>query len=295
MKIQNNIKSQQEISRLIQLGFCGFRPNLDGVFVEDTPSDDLKNDEVHFPETAYSEEWMKFDSVWGNARAKLIQRYLQKHKVEILWEIGAGNGLVAIPLQNSGITVIASDPIYSGMKQTAEYGILSLHARFKDLKLPRESISAIGIFDVLEHIEEPKSFLNDLYKVMKIDGLLFVTVPAHSWLYSDFDKAVGHFRRYSRRQIDNEIVQSGFKRIDSKYFFFSLVIPALFLRRIPYLLGRRKAFESNKGIRSEIKIQTRIASWFKFILKPMLAAESHFRVPFGLSVIGIYERDELLP
>lgn len=274
------------------MGFRGFEQNSQGVYVKSAIHQARVTEVVHFPEDAYSQEWMRHDSVWSFARLKLIKRCLDKYGITILWEIGAGNGLVAIPLQNYGITVIASDPLYSGMKRTSECGVLSFHGRFEELNLPTKSISAIGVFDVLEHIEHPESFLNGLYNVMQEDGLLFVTVPAIRWLYSDFDEAVGHFRRYTRKEIDKVLVRSGFSRVDSRYFFFSLVVPALILRRIPYLLGRRKSFQSNSGILSKTIFQTKILSWFSFVLRPLLVADTYFKLPLGLSIIGVYRKEK---
>ena len=49
---------------------------------------------------------------------------------------------------------------------------------------------------VLEHIEDDKNELNEVFKKLKSNGVLIIMVPQHQSLYSNFDKYVGHFRRY---------------------------------------------------------------------------------------------------
>ena len=53
--------------------------------------------------------------------------------------------------------------------------------------------------EVLEHIENDQKTLNDIYKKLNKDGLLFLFLPAFQILYSDMDEKVGHFRRYEKK------------------------------------------------------------------------------------------------
>jgi SAM-dependent methyltransferase len=56
---------------------------------------------------------------------------------------------------------------------------------------------AILYIDVLEHIEDDASELRRAALRLRPGGHLVVLSPAHQWLYAPFDKAIGHFRRYS--------------------------------------------------------------------------------------------------
>ena len=49
---------------------------------------------------------------------------------------------------------------------------------------------------VLEHIEDDKNELNEVFKKLKSNGVLIIMVPQHQSLYSNLDKHVGHLRRY---------------------------------------------------------------------------------------------------
>lgn len=63
---------------------------------------------------------------------------------------------------------------------------------------PTEKFDAIIYIDVVEHIENDKAELILAAKYLKPGGKLVVLVPAHQFLYSPFDKAIGHYRRYDK-------------------------------------------------------------------------------------------------
>lgn len=60
---------------------------------------------------------------------------------------------------------------------------------------------ALMYLDVVEHIEDDASELKLASGILKPGGHLIVLAPAHQWLYTPFDKAIGHFRRYSRKTL----------------------------------------------------------------------------------------------
>jgi len=55
--------------------------------------------------------------------------------------------------------------------------------------------------DVLEHIEDDCGELRQSASRLRAGGHLIVLAPAHNWLFSPFDRAIGHFRRYTRRTL----------------------------------------------------------------------------------------------
>lgn len=243
---------------------------------------------ISFPTQSYGNDSPNLESFWVDSRASLIYGCLRLHNQSTIWEIGAGDGKVAIPLKRKGITVLAAEPIYDGARNIAAQGIPTFAASLNQLSLPSKSISAIGIFDVLEHIEDPSLFLAELKRVLEEGGLLFITVPAHQWLFSDFDSSIGHFRRYSRKSLDKELTAAGFERITNKHFFASLVLPALALRRIPYLLGRRRSFAGESGVSKSSKRHMNPNRVVNSLAKTLLRLDSHLKLPFGLSIIGVY-------
>lgn len=62
---------------------------------------------------------------------------------------------------------------------------------------PSRRFDAILYIDVLEHIEGDRAELASAAEHLAPDGKLVVLAPAHQWLFSPFDAAVGHHRRYN--------------------------------------------------------------------------------------------------
>lgn len=77
--------------------------------------------------------------------------------------------------------------------------------------------------DVLEHIENDALFLEKLYARMPKQSILFLTVPAYGFLFSEHDRFLNHFRRYTRTPLRSRIRGAGYAELDSGYFFMSLI------------------------------------------------------------------------
>lgn len=147
-------------------------------------------------------------------------------------EIGAGTGNVTKHLIQAGYTNIAVGEMHaSGLHYAHSYGITRLY-QFDLLRAPFETeFDAVCLFDVLEHIEEEETALSNTRRMLKPEGKIVLTVPAHQWLWSREDVIAGHKRRYTRHELHTKLEQAGFEIIKSKYFFVSIT-PLLLLRRI---------------------------------------------------------------
>lgn len=95
---------------------------------------------------------------------------------------------------------------------------------------------AVGIFDVLEHVDDDRRVLEELFRVVAPGGGLLVTVPQHQRLWSHMDDVACHRRRYSRRELIDKVAGAGF-RITRVSSFVSLLVPVMFASR----LGRQTA------------------------------------------------------
>jgi SAM-dependent methyltransferase len=66
-----------------------------------------------------------------------------------------------------------------------------------------ERFDAILYMDVLEHIEDDAAELRESARRLRPGGRLMVLAPAHQWLYTPFDRAIGHYRRYNAAMLRN--------------------------------------------------------------------------------------------
>ncbi|RIA10267.1 methyltransferase family protein [Flavobacteriaceae bacterium MAR_2010_72] len=72
----------------------------------------------------------------------------------------------------------------------------------------QDLFDSILYIDVIEHIEDDQEELLLASSFLKEGGYLIILVPAHPFLYSDFDKAIGHFRRYNKNMLKQAVGQT---------------------------------------------------------------------------------------
>jgi ubiquinone/menaquinone biosynthesis C-methylase UbiE len=81
---------------------------------------------------------------------------------------------------------------------------------------PSGAYDTVVYADVLEHIENDQSELDVAATLVKSGGKIVVLAPAYSWLYTEFDAAIGHFRRYSKRSL-GEMKPQGMEIVTTFY------------------------------------------------------------------------------
>jgi SAM-dependent methyltransferase len=189
-------------------------------------------------------------SYWNIARKKIIRRYIRKHKLNSILDVGCGRGIVTSYLHKAGLQITGAD---LGAPSPADLGSLKIYYNTDALELPedfRNTINTITLFDVIEHVENPVSFIKSLS--LKYPNLknLVITVPARKELWTNFDDYYGHFRRYTLQTLSKEIEDSGFEITFSRYFFHILYI----LIRLNNLLVKQRDinFKPPKGLLSNL-------------------------------------------
>lgn len=93
-----------------------------------------------------------------------------------------------------------------------------------------ESFDIIAAFDVLEHIADEAGVLGQVRARLSPAGQLILTVPAHPSLWSSFDVASGHVRRYTPASLTQALNTAGFEVVYVSYFM-SLLFPPMWARR----------------------------------------------------------------
>lgn len=281
MKSRYADQVKAELNRLIDQGWSDFPINDFGLQV----SVQVNEEDISFPSDTYNlhEGNQESTGIWAKWRAREIHKLVKKNNLSLIWEVGSGHGNVAIPLVQKGIAVIAIEPLLNGAFITSNSGVRTYLGTLQSMKFPPESISAIGLFDVLEHLENPKVLLAEIYRVLKPGGILLVSVPSHQWLFSDFDSAIGHFRRYSKRDLELSLEIAGFQAVSSKYLFSAFVLPALLLRKIPTIFGRRR---NSKQVISSAERHFKFLKLIEVFVVLVLYFERILHLPFGLSIIS---------
>ncbi|GLQ53710.1 class I SAM-dependent methyltransferase [Devosia nitrariae] len=151
-------------------------------------------------------------------------------------ELGAGTGGNLEMLKAFG-TVSAME-YDAGAREVAaaKGGIPVVAGRLPDdIPFEAESADIVGLFDVLEHVEDDAGTLRAIRKILAPDGVLILSVPAHQWLWSGHDEVLHHFRRYSKEELRHLAVECGYRLRRLTYFNCALFPAAALVR----LLDRR--------------------------------------------------------
>ena len=104
----------------------------------------------------------------------------------------------------------------------------------------RAEFAVVGIFDVLEHIEDDVAALQSIRGLLT-GGTLMVTVPANPALWSRFDDESGHQRRYTERQL-RQVLSAAKFQVDYITHFMSVTYPVVWMSR---RLERLRAMSGN--------------------------------------------------
>ncbi len=137
----------------------------------------------------------------NNCIASIVKTYPPQDNGTI-FDIGGGNGFVSLGLANAGFDVALLEPGSVGTRNAKKRGLKNVICATTDAaKLKQHSLPAVGLFDVIEHIEDDLAFLQSIRNLMKKGGRLYATVPAYSFLWSEEDIFAGHFRRYALEDI----------------------------------------------------------------------------------------------
>ena len=204
------------------------------------------------------------NSWWYLTRNHIILNAIREFEISrTLWDVGGGTGAVSQFLVSSGYSVVGVEPSQSGARLTAQRGVQSFHSSIEELLLPTDSLHAVSLFDVLEHLDDRPKVLKEISRVLNRSGFLIITVPASRSLWSQADTEAGHYLRYNKRSIKKELESNGFEVIRMGYFFALTVLPLFVLRALPYRLGVRKAVGTEATLGASGGILGRVATWIE--------------------------------
>jgi SAM-dependent methyltransferase len=200
-------------------------------------------------------------SFWFRHRNACILEALRQYPPPgPLFDVGGGNGFVAKAMQDAGLEVVLVEPGAAGAQNARRRGIQHVVlATLEDAGFIPASLPAIGLFDVMEHMEDDHKFLETIRNYLSPEGRIYLTVPAYQAFWSEADVVAGHYRRYSRKPLKELFERAGFEVEFATGFFHFLPPAILALRVIPYRLGW-KALSESQGSDTKMANQHKIRS-----------------------------------
>jgi len=141
--------------------------------------------------------------------------------------------------------------------------------------LTDQQFDTIIYIDVLEHIDNDRDELNQAASHLRPEGHLIILSPAHQRLFSPFDAAIGHFRRYNRPMLR------------------SISPPSLHLEQLIYLdaAGLLLSVANLLFLRQSIPTKAQLRFWDEWAIPTSRVLDGCLLKSVGKSIIGIWRRE----
>lgn len=170
---------------------------------------------------------------WTRARNRIIEHQLTQcglPRARIL-EIGCGKGIVVDYLRKrdydcSGVELAKVKPL----ETVRDYLFPGTDATALPAHL-RESFNVFLLLDVIEHLENPVSFLKQILPSFPNLTYGIITVPARPEIWSNYDEFYRHYRRYTLETLRETMEPIGARVLDIRYFFRLLYWPARWMAK----------------------------------------------------------------
>ncbi len=153
-------------------------------------------------------------------------------------EIGCGHGLLQRQVEDAyGKQVMGFDLNEFALKQNlSRTGTLCCYDICEQKPEFKRKFDLLFLFDVLEHIADEGRFLEAVAFHLAPGGHLIVNVPSGQWLYSAYDQAAGHQRRYAIKTL-RESAQKANLTVKQWTYWGLPLLPTLMLRKL-WLMGK---------------------------------------------------------
>jgi SAM-dependent methyltransferase len=190
-------------------------------------------------------------------------------------EIGSGLGYYAETWLALGERVTASEgsgprvaALRARLAATPAIPVRQLHAPVAEIG----DYSAVVAFNVLEHIPDDVAALRSFGGLVRPGGRIVLVVPAFAFAMSEFDRAVGHQRRYTVPALRAALVAAGLR-----------------IERIHYVnwLGLLAWIVMMKWLKGRPRESLLLRIWDAAVIPLVRATERWLRPPFGQSVFAV--------
>jgi len=153
----------------------------------------------------------------------LISRFVGNSRKIV--DFGAGIGTFAMAMRNQGYSIDCIEPDELQRQIIESHGI---SAKPLLVSIDQNQVDYLYSLNVLEHIEDDQAILKEIYSSLVPGGYAFIYVPAFEILFSSMDRKVGHFRRYTKKDLIAKLQSTNFiiektQYVDSLGFIAALI------------------------------------------------------------------------
>ncbi len=227
---------------------------------------------------------MQFEHWWFKGKREIAKTFFSStsKRLEIL-DIGSGYGALLPVLKQWG-NVDAIEPYVAAHPSLFELGVRKIYENVDfPTTYPAKKYHIVSLFDALEHIKYDQKALEVIIeKLLKMDGICIITVPAYMWLWTKRDEVHRHYRRYTKLKLKKLLVKVGFKNIQISYYM-TLLFPVALMQR----LFRKIELHNSDRLWTPGRLINMLL-WRIFSFESSLLRFTN--LPFGLSLIAKAEK-----
>ncbi len=242
-----------------------------------------------FYEDYYREETRHW---WFCARRRIIETLLRRHRLTeptpVIADIGCGPGASLEMLRRLGqpLGIDTSSRALVFCRERGETRLVC--GGLPDLPIRDNSADIVCAFDVIEHVDDDRAAVENLVRVCKPGGIVFVTVPAHPSLWSEHDEINQHKRRYRRTQLAALARNLPVEVLQLSYYNFLLAPFVIAFRLLKRAMAKPKA---PAAATSDLSVPHPVVNGF---LESLFASERWWLArgsfPFGISLLCILRK-----
>lgn len=202
--------------------------------------------------------------------------------------VGAATGRSTEILQPYGkvASIEYDEPSFRFCRNVLKLDILQ--ASVTDLPFPDASFDVVTCFDVIEHVEDHGRAVDEMVRVCRPGGTVFVTTSAYMSLWSDHDRINRHFRRYLLKELVGLFSPHAGRVIRSTYYNTLLFPPIWLVRRMERLLPRKKEEELRPD--NEFMQNAFTDGLFGAVFGFERRLLRHMDFPFGVSIMLVWRK-----
>jgi len=174
------------------------------------------------------------DHFWMRRRFQVLRRLVDPEPAASWGEVGCGHGAVQLQMDEElGIAVDGIDLNEEALRRSiARRGRLLCYNILDRESLMHESYDNVILFDVLEHIGDDQAFFDSALHLVRPGGSLIINVPAFMQLWSPYDLAAGHVRRYTIAEIARLVESCENLSIRRWTYWGAPFLPLLYARKV---------------------------------------------------------------
>ena len=133
--------------------------------------------------------------------AMVLQKYIRAKNLRVL-DVGCGTGAIMEFVKRKGFVVFGIDVDQVALEYCRSKGLEVGSGLATKIGFPDDTFDIVLALDVLEHVQVDREAVQEIQRILKKGGIFIASVPAHRFLWSYHDRALQHWRRYKKSEIE---------------------------------------------------------------------------------------------